>query len=312
MIGRRVQGSSKSDQGVWRRVGARPRSRSTLAAFLTGLAIFGLGLSSLRAGVAAGLVDRLGDRLSLGASRGDHGDASSEGGFPASNIVWTPLTPTASQAPRGAVPPSIAFVSTAPRRSVCVRLCDGYYFPIGPLSQDSDFSDHEAACASLCPDAPTRLFVETGGSDRIEDAVSGDGARYAALPTAFHNRARFDKACACHRRVSLGLPLLEDFTLRNGDAIMTSSGIMVFRGAGHGPFSQDDFTTLANAALPNDRRAVLAAMESTAVPDVDRSSENSTAPGHSEIAFAAPPAAFSTPAPRDNSIRFVEPRSASN
>ena len=221
------------------------------------------------------------------------------------------MAPAASQAPR-AIPNSIALVSTTPRRFVCVRLCDGYYFPTGPFSRDADFPDQEAACASLCPDAPTRLFVEAGGSDSIEDAVSGDGARYAALPTAFHNRARFDKSCACHRKVSVGLPLLEDFTLRNGDAVMTASGIMVFRGVGHAPFSQDDFTTLANAALPNDRRAVLATMERTAAPEVDRSNENSTAPGHSEIAFATPPAALSTPTARDNSIRFVEPPSASN
>ena len=196
---------------------------------------------------------------------------------------------------------------------MCVRLCDGYYFPIGPLSGDADLNDHEAACAGLCPDAPTRVFIEPAGSDRIEDAVAGDGARYVALPTAFHNRARLDKACACHRQASQNFPLRDDFTLRKGDAVMTPSGIVVYRGGGRAPFSQEDFTPLANAAVPKDRRAVLAAMEPAAISNVDRVSEWPAPSGNSEIAFAAPPAAWSTPASRDNSIRFVDaPLSASN
>jgi hypothetical protein len=312
MVGRRVHGSSKPDQIARRPVGAqapgpRARKRRTLAAFLTGVGFFVLGLCSLRAGVAEGLVDSLGDRLAFAASRVDHG------GYPASNVVWTPLAPPGSEAPRSVAPRTIVTASSLPRRSVCVRLCDGYYFPIGPLSREADLNDHEAACAGLCPDAPTRVFIEPGGSDRIEDAVAGDGARYVALPTAFHNRTRLDKACTCHRQASQGVPLVDDSTLRKGDSIMTPSGIVVFRGAGRSPFSQDDFTTLAKAAMPKDRRAVLAAIERAAIPNVARLSESSAPSRDSGIAFVAPTPARSTPASRDNSIRFVEPTlSASN
>jgi hypothetical protein len=314
MIGRRAQGSSKPDQIAQRQIGSRAanlqsRKRRTLAAFLTGVGLFALGLCSLRAGVAAGLIDILNDRPSFVTSRVDHGGASPDRGYPASNVVWTPLAPSGSEAPRSAAPRTIVAASFSPRRSVCVRLCDGYYFPIGPLSWETDLKDHEAACASLCPDAPTQVFIEPGGSDRIEDAVAEDGARYVALSTAFHNRTRLDKACTCHRQASQGLPLLDDFTLRKGDSIMTPSGIVVFRGAGRSPFAQDDFTTLANAEMPRDKRAALAAIERAAVPNVDRLSESFASSGSSEIAFAV----RSTPASRDNSIRFVEPAlSASN
>ena len=317
MNGRRVQSSLKPGQIAGRQVSAqrasaRPRKRRTLAAFLTGVGFFALGLCSLRAGVAAGLIDSLNDRLSLITSLGDHGGAAPDSDYAASNVVWTPLAPAGAQALRGAARRTPVAAVSLPRRSVCVRLCDGYYFPIGPLSGEADLNDHEAACASLCPDAPTRVFIEPDGSDRIEDAVAADGARYVALPTAFHNRARLDKTCACHRQASRGFPVLDDFTLRKGDAIMTPSGIMVFRGAGHSPFSQDDFTTLANAALPKDRRAVLATIEQAAVPNANRLSEGPASSGNSEIAFASPPATRSTPASRDNSIHFVEPLSASN
>jgi hypothetical protein len=87
----------------------------------------------------------------------------------------------------------------------------------------------------------------------------------------------------------------------------------VFRGAGHSPYAQDDFTTVANAAMPRDRRAVLAAIERAALPNTRQSSEAPSSPRNSEIAFAAPSHGRSTLAAPGNSIRFIEPAiSASN
>ena len=42
-------------------------------------------------------------------------------------------------------------------RSVCVRLCDGYSFPVGSLDRSSDIKAHEAICSGLCPASPTAL-----------------------------------------------------------------------------------------------------------------------------------------------------------
>ncbi len=317
MNGRRVQVSSLPGRVARRQPGAPaggapPGKRRTRAAFLTGVGFFAVGLCSLRAGVAAGLIDSLNDRLSFDTSRGDNSGASPQGDYPASGVVWTQLAPSGAPAARSTVPRTTVAASSSLRHSVCVRLCDGYYFPIGPLSRAADLNDHEAVCGGLCPDASTRVFIEPGGSDRIEDAVTEDGARYVALPTAFRNRARLDKACACHRQAGQWFPLRDDFTLRDGDAVVTPSGVMIYRGAGHEPFSQGDFTTLADAALPKDRRAVLAAIEHAAGPKVDRWRAGPAPSGDSEIAFASPPAAVSTPASRDNTIRFVEPPPAAS
>jgi hypothetical protein len=319
MTGRRIHGSSLADEIARLSLASRAarsqrRKRRILAAFLTGCGLLVLGFCSLRAGVAGGLVDSFNDQLSFVVSHFGH-NAPPDVDYPAtSGIVWMPLDPGTGgrRDSAAATARTIGAASSLPRRSVCVRLCDGYYFPIGPLSNDGDLSDHEAACSGLCPDAPTQLFIEPSGSERIEDAVAEDGARYETLPAAFRNRRIVDKTCACHRRPGRAFPLLDDFTLRNGDSIMTTAGIVVFRGAGHSPYAQGDFATLADSAIPRDTRTVLAAIERAALPNIRQSSEAPSPAHKSEITFAALSPGRATPAAPGNSIRFVEPAIAAS
>jgi hypothetical protein len=139
---------------------------------------------------------------------------------------------------------------------VCVRLCDGAFFPTASVSGG------ESACASQCPDAPTALY--TMSSDRIEDAVSSDGERYTRLPVAKRYQTHFDSTCTCHRgTVAMGAErrILEDTTLRKGDVVMTRGGFRVYEGDGYGPSGSADFVALSKARLPKTERADLAAME---------------------------------------------------
>jgi len=152
-------------------------------------------------------------------------------------------------------------------RSVCVRLCDGFFFPVAPLNGASDLASHQSACTSACPDAPTALYVQPNGSDRIEDAVSTSGAPYTALPVALRSRTTFDNTCVCHRSPTpgYGVALLRDFTLRRGDAVMTPRGFMVFQGQTRLPFARKDFVALTQAAMPSDDRAALMAMQRASI-----------------------------------------------
>ena len=100
---------------------------------------------------------------------------------------------------------------------------------------------------------------------------------------------------------------MNDATLRKGDSIMTPQGILVFRGAGRMPYAQTDFTTLANAAMPRDKREILAAIERAALPNIRQASAISAPPRKSEIAFAAPLPDSSKAASLNKSIHFVEP-----
>jgi hypothetical protein len=143
-------------------------------------------------------------------------------------------------------------------RAVCVRLCDGSFFPLSAAT-----GDNEAACARQCPGAPTKVFFLASGSDQIDDAVSGDGQHYTALPVAFHYRLAVEYTCACK---SQGGPnnadaLLSDPTLRKGDLVMTSGGVRVFRGSSSLRAGADDFIGIAQASLPRAERDELMAME---------------------------------------------------
>lgn len=143
--------------------------------------------------------------------------------------------------------------------AVCVRLCDGAFFPVSASGAGSP----AAQCESQCPDAPTEVFYRSG-SDDIGDAISTSGQRYSALPTALRFQKTFDATCTCHHAAAAYAPL-NDPTLRPGDAIMTPAGIVVFRGAVGGPHQPGDFTALAGAQLPKATKQALAQMERASV-----------------------------------------------
>jgi hypothetical protein len=143
-------------------------------------------------------------------------------------------------------------------RAVCVRLCDGFFFP----SVTSSGGDE--ACASQCPDAPMAFYREPAGSDRIDDAVSLSGAPYSALPVANRSQTSFDETCTCHRSFerSYLTELLHDRTLRNGDLVMTKNGFSVFKSDKSGTISAANFVALSQSTnVPKSERPELAAME---------------------------------------------------
>lgn len=290
---------------------SKARNRRITTAFLTGAGLLALALGPPEAGIAAELINLSNEPVSFVASQVQNGFSTAEGEASTPKIAWSSLEPGAGMSGDG-IADARQGPSSLPRRSVCVRLCDGYYFPVGPLSRLGDLPDHEAACSGQCPDAPTQLYVEPAGSDRIEDAVSSDGARYGALPVAFRNRTTLDNTCTCHRRPGQALSLLNDSTLRKGDSIMTPAGIVVFRGAGRSPYAQDDFTTLADASIPKDKREILAAIERAALPNIRQSGNAPPPPHRSEIAFNAPASAPSRLTPISKSIHFVEPIASSS
>lgn len=81
-------------------------------------------------------------------------------------------------------------------RTMCVRLCDGYYFPISYSTLESRFQDDETKCREQCA-APAELYVYKNPGEEVEQMVSIDGRRYADLKTAWRNRKVFIKGCSC-------------------------------------------------------------------------------------------------------------------
>ena len=150
------------------------------------------------------------------------------------------------------------------RRSVCVRLCDGFHFPLGGARGEADLAGQAGMCGQLCPGAPTRLFVIPEGSEKIEDALARDGKKYAALPVAFRHLATRDNTCSCRKpgeETSATMRLLDDLTLRRGDGVMTEAGLRVFRGATRWPLRKRDFARVNAIDLPKPAISALAAVD---------------------------------------------------
>ncbi|HRJ70166.1 MAG TPA: DUF2865 domain-containing protein, partial [Beijerinckiaceae bacterium] len=134
--------------------------------------------------------------------------------------------------------------------SYCVRTCDGYFFPLGNPDA-GDLAAHDESCARACPASDTAVYVAPAGSRGIDDAVNRRGERYETLRTAFSHRMQSDSACRCtgpgkQRNYSL----MDDFTLRSGDYVMSTDGMRIYRGEAGRVRGPRDFARVDASKLP--------------------------------------------------------------
>lgn len=81
-------------------------------------------------------------------------------------------------------------------KAVCVRACDGGFFPVSYSARGGNMGQLADLCHALCPNAEVSLYTyRTSGE--IDEAVSQDGDNYTDLPNAFKYRKSFDPTCAC-------------------------------------------------------------------------------------------------------------------
>ena len=81
-------------------------------------------------------------------------------------------------------------------RTVCVRLCDGFFFPVGYGTDASNLERDSAKCESSCSSG-ARLYVTRNADDTIDDMVDLRGQPYSRLKTAGLYRKAYDEACKC-------------------------------------------------------------------------------------------------------------------
>jgi hypothetical protein len=81
-------------------------------------------------------------------------------------------------------------------RTVCVRLCDGYQWPISFSTTDDRFEDDEKKCQQSCS-SPTRLFVVKTPTDPDDELKDLKGLPYKRLKTANLFRTAFVENCKC-------------------------------------------------------------------------------------------------------------------
>jgi hypothetical protein len=110
-------------------------------------------------------------------------------------------------------------------RTVCVRACDGYYFPISYSTVQSRFADDARTCQRECPATAAELYTYRNPGEDIAQAVSLSGQSYTALPTAFQYRKEYTPTCSCRRPGQSWADALkgadDSSTLENGDIVVT-------------------------------------------------------------------------------------------
>ena len=89
------------------------------------------------------------------------------------------------------------FAGNGTYRTLCVRTCDGYYFPISFSTTSEHFPQDARSCEALCPGTEARLFYHPNPGGAPENMTSITGEQYTSLPTAFQYRTSIDSACTC-------------------------------------------------------------------------------------------------------------------
>jgi hypothetical protein len=93
-------------------------------------------------------------------------------------------------------PPERTGFNSGTYRTVCVRLCDGFFFPISFATTPENFSRDSDSCNARCG-SPARLYVYPNPGGEPEQMVGLDGKPYSALKSAFLFRTNYDAACTC-------------------------------------------------------------------------------------------------------------------
>lgn len=109
-------------------------------------------------------------------------------------------------------------------RTLCVRTCDGYYFPISYSTVPSKFPEDEQACRRMCPATEAALFTHRNPGEDVARAVSTSGRLYTDLPSAFSYRKQLNPSCSCRLPGQSWAEALQpggDQTIERGDIVVT-------------------------------------------------------------------------------------------
>jgi hypothetical protein len=84
-----------------------------------------------------------------------------------------------------------------PFRTLCVRSCDGYFWPVSYAVSRAAFERDEAVCRAACPNHEVALYVHRNPGGTSAQAISLHGQPYAELPNADLFRRRYEPSCQC-------------------------------------------------------------------------------------------------------------------
>jgi hypothetical protein len=81
-------------------------------------------------------------------------------------------------------------------QAICVRTCDGGFFPLNYSARNGNLDTLGELCTALCPNAEVSLYTRNPDKD-VGTAVGADGSAYRDLQNAFKFQKTFDSTCTC-------------------------------------------------------------------------------------------------------------------
>jgi len=138
------------------------------------------------------------------------------------------------------VPPTRTAAAGGSGPAFCVRSCDGKYFPLM-----RGLASPAQMCQAFCPASATKVYF---GSS-IDGAYSQTGERYADSENAFAYRKALRADCTCNGREPAGLAPVDlalDGSLKAGDVIATTDGLVAYTGVRLGQEQIAEFTPVAS------------------------------------------------------------------
>jgi hypothetical protein len=101
-------------------------------------------------------------------------------------------------------------------RTMCVRTCDGYFFPMSNAASIGDFERDQKNCESSCPGTEMQVFYSRGMDDDSGSMTSSvTGQPYSELPTAYlYKQTNYSRppSCGCNAQAGNG-----NFTIIGGN-----------------------------------------------------------------------------------------------
>ena len=134
-------------------------------------------------------------------------------------------------------------------RTLCVRTCDGFYFPVSFSTTKDRFSKDAAACTALCPGSEAKLYYHSIPDEEPEQMVDLTGKTYMSSANAFKyrvNGARSTPGCTCQAAETEAMSKPDPQELAAADAKKAKKAKKWLPNPGERPDLMTDAETMAN------------------------------------------------------------------
>lgn len=152
-------------------------------------------------------------------------------------------------------------------RTLCVRLCDGYYFPVSFSTLPSHFAQDAEACSSRCA-APTELYYYPNPGGAVDQSVALTTQEpYTKLRVAFRYRKEYVNGCSCKEAEYLPAGTTPDKKADGSGAVVPKTSASPARRADAMTPAGDALTTGSTSIPATEGEAPVSVTPPIAVPD---------------------------------------------